>query len=249
MQYLKEKNKIEYTNEDIDKLAFVCNNFEKYIKLNKLGNYTEISNDELWFKIISQLFIINNLPIIKDSSNNAVNEKFKSAISLKSILNHKNKEEYIAHVLLNYDVTQFYKDQSKKIFMLLNNKDVIFSNKVILFDGLNYEQNFNFIRDELLKRNPFSKMKSVSEIMIEFGFSNDVLAIDSRILGFLSSHLNFNVSLEKIQSNKKLYLLIEESIRDECAKLNIKLSIFDRIIFKYLNISAIDYILEKEKMN
>jgi thermostable 8-oxoguanine DNA glycosylase len=96
-----------------------------------------------------------------------------------------------------------------------------------------------------MRRNPSFKMKSASDFMVDLGLSHDVIALDLRIVGFLNTYLDFDQKVEKIQSNKKFYTLIESSLRKECEKLNIKLSVLDRIIFNYLNISAFDYMYLK----
>ncbi|MBM2815864.1 MAG: hypothetical protein HW421_2626 [Ignavibacteria bacterium] len=89
-------------------------------------------------------------------------------------------------------------------------------------------------------------MKSASDFMISLGLSDNVMALDSRIVGFLTNYLGFNVKVGKIQSNQELYRIIEDSLRKECEKMNIKLAILDRIIFQYSSKSAIDFILESK---
>jgi thermostable 8-oxoguanine DNA glycosylase len=90
------------------------------------------------------------------------------------------------------------------------------------------------------------KMKSISDFMIEIGMAQSLIAFDTRIVGLLRKHFGLNVKLDKIQSNDILYKEIEGKLRDVCRELGIKLSLLDRMLFKFNSVSTIEYILEVE---
>lgn len=77
------------------------------------------------------------------------------------------------------------------------------------------------MRDVLLKRLPFFKMKSISDFMITIGASRSFIAFDIRVVGLLNKHFGLNIKLEKIQSDKTLYKKLEEKLREICSELGI----------------------------
>ena len=243
MQYLNDKNQIEFTNEDIKKLTLICDKFKKGVALEKLGYYITLTSDDIWIKIVTQFCVMGSALFFERLDN--VDGKFKdfcNDISLTSIFKSTAQNEYIAGVLRFYKATRFYNQQANKLYSLLSNQSVIKNGKVVLIDGLSYEQGFDQIRDELIKRNPFFKMKSASDFMIGLGFSHDVMALDLRVVGFLNKHLDFNVKVSKVQGSPVLYKLLEDSLRLECKKLQVEPAVLDRIIFRNYG-KAIDDLL------
>lgn len=105
----------------------------------------------------------------------------------------------------------------------------------------------NAIRDELLERTKgFFKMKSISDLMIEIGLARNFIALDTRIVGLFNKYFKLNAKVDKIQSNERLYRTIEEKLQSVCKEIGIELSLLDRMLFRFANKSAIEYILEFE---
>jgi thermostable 8-oxoguanine DNA glycosylase len=222
------------------------------VKLPVLGHYRDRSFDDedLWMEIVIQFCVMGGARMIERLIKDSLKySEFQNEIGLSKLLSIKESERkgYIGNVFKTFKVTRFHSQQAKKITSLFSNSKVIRHRRIVLLDGLSYKQPFNKIRDELIRRNPYFKLKSASDFMIKVGLSHDVIALDTRILGILNDHFGQELKPNKVQGNKRVYELIEEALRKACKRIRIPLAHLDRIVFKFSGKSAIAFILEDWK--
>jgi len=234
------------SDRDIESLGKIKKYLAHKVKLPNLGYYFSLSDEELWLKIVTQFCVMGGTRMIDNLINDEQRwNEFKTKISLNKLLSiRKDRQNYITKILRDYKSTRFYEKQAKKIDELLKNQSVIKDGRLILLDNLSHKEDYEYIRRKLIERNPYFKLKSASDFMIDTGLSHDVIALDTRVVGILKKHFDLNVSLNKIQGNKKIYLSIEQALRDACKQLNLSLAHLDRILFTFSGKDAISFILE-----
>ncbi len=86
---------------------------------------------------------------------------------------------------------------------MLNNPNVVKNGRIVLLNGLSHENDYAYIRNELIKRTRYFKLKSASDFMISVGLSHDVIALDTRVIKILRDHFNLNVTQIKFKGMKR----------------------------------------------
>ena len=198
-------------------------------------------------KIVKELCVMGGTRMIDNLMENKKKyTMFKKQISLTNLLsiNPNQREKYIAKILKDFKATRFYNQQAEKIVEFLKNSNIIARGHVVLLKGLSHKQPAEYIRNELMRRNTYFKLKSASDFMIEVGLSHDVIAFDTRIVNILKKHFDLNVSVDKVQGNKDIYESIEDALRQSCGVLDISLAQLDRLLFRFNNKNVITFILE-----
>jgi len=171
------------------------------VELPKLGHYRSMSDEDIWLKIVIQLCVMGGTRMIDDLINEPSRySEFKREIELKKLLSIKKSDRlnHIENTLKNFKATRFHQKQAEKLNEILDRPKIVQKGRVVLLEGLSYTQPFDEIRDELMERNPYFKLKSASDFMIEVGLSQDVIALDTRITGILEKHFYLNVVTNKV---------------------------------------------------
>ena len=220
----------------------------------KLGNEPiEVEQDQ-WIALIAQFCVMGRAAAWEKLTNNPNQfEDFKKAVSLKKLKEQDDAYNYLRDVFELYRPTRFYNKRAKDIAEIINLPEVANGNELVLFRDLPPKSDYNEIRNMVIKRTKGKlKMKSVSDLMISLGLSKDVIALDTRVVKFLKKHLDYRleglekVKTSRIQTNKKLYLSIENDLREICDHCRIELGTLDRVIFRYSSTNVIDYLLNQK---
>jgi thermostable 8-oxoguanine DNA glycosylase len=247
MFYNSESHITTLDEKDYSKLIKISKHLIHQVYMPQLGLYSSMSQDKLWLSLVLQFCVVSGRRMAEDlrSDEKQLNEfgkklNFRYLTSLKS-----NRKKYISDVLKSYKATSFYNKQAERIEEVLNSPKVIYQNKFILLKDINHEiQSHKEIRDILMKRIPHFKLKSASDFMIENGLSIDVLAINSRIGEVLNHHFRLNLTNNRIQTNKRIYESVENSLRRGCKKIGVPLAYLSRMLYNYSEKDTISYILE-----
>ena len=221
-----------------------------------------MSSEEIWEEILIQFCVMAGAqPIERLMSNEENYSEFLTKLSIDNLLKlTTDREKYISNKLKEFKATRFYNKNAQRIKNCLENEEIVKDGKVTLLEDLKHSGTLNEdqIREVLLKKMPFFKIKSVSDFMITIGAARGFIAFDTRIVGLLNKYFGLSIwtmksgKLEsdriagKIKSNETLYTKIEEKLRDVCRKLGIELSLLDRVLFQFAGKSAIEYMLETE---
>jgi len=234
-------------NKHIKVLEKINKYLSHKVKLPALGHYRSFNDEDLWIEIVIQFCVMGGARMVENLINDSSKySEFKNEIGLNNLSSFKKSDRigHIANILKTFKATRFHSQQAKKIDALFNNPKVIKDGRIVLLGGLSHTQPFNEIRDKLIDRNPYFKLKSASDFMIKVGLSHDVIALDTRIVGVLNNYFGLNLNVNRVQSNKIAYESIERLFRDACKKIKIPLAHLDRILFKFSGKNAIAFILE-----
>ena len=217
------------------------------VELPRLGYYSSLDDEELWLKIVLQFCVMGGTKMIDRLIMDERNwNEFRARMSLRELLAiEKNRSDHIAEILKDHKATRFVNKQARKIDRLLGNQSVIKDGRLVLLHHLSHNDGYERIRRKLMERNPYFRLKSASDFMIVTGLSHDVIALDTRIAKILREHFDLNVEdLNKIQRNERIYLSIEQALRDACNNLSLSLAHLDRILFRYSGKDALSFVLE-----
>lgn len=234
------------SNEDLIKFEKIVNQLESKVKLVKKDNFRKLDNNQLWETIVCQICVMGSSRNWEKLKKSDKYKEFAEKIKLTTIAK-QNDKNYLQGIFKEYKPTRFPKKSAEKLNKILDNKGIVNNFKVVILDGLDSSMDYNEIRNSLMERNPFFKMKSASDFMIELGLSDDVIAIDTRIIGILRKHFSYNLDLGKVQSNKQIYLSLEETLRSMCKKMKIQLGLLDRMLYKYANMDVISFLLTAQR--
>ena len=233
MQIFREKGlwKTKLEDSDYEKFSELINKFKDMdkAKLVPKGHFKELSDDEIWIKLVCQFCVAGGTrKWDKLKSDEARFNGFKRKLSLSLIVPDIT---YVSGVLTN--ATRFYNRAAKFVIDNLTNSDVVQNNRVVALEDLDSSMDFNTIRKTLMERICHFGLKSASDFMISMGLSDNVAAFDTRVIGFLQKHFNFNVDISRIRSDRDRYLSVENSLRKVSEKFGIPLAKLERIIFNY----------------
>jgi hypothetical protein len=81
----------------------------------------------------------------------------------------------IKSLLEQFKATRFHNKSAAKLILMLDTTSIFCKNRAVLLEGLSEKDDSILVRDELMKRNPFFKLKSASDFMIDIGLSHDVI--------------------------------------------------------------------------
>lgn len=247
MYYNSDNQTISITKSDYTKLSKIVEHLIHEADMPELGLYSVMSQDALWMSLVFQFCAISGRRMTEGLRKDEKQlHEFSEKLNFRYLDSMKNKrKEYIAKVLKDYKATSFYNKQAERIEDILESADIINQNKLVLLNGIDHnKQNYNEIRNILMRRVPHFMLKSASGFMIENGVSIDVIAISSRIGEVLNQHFDLNLDNRKIQSSRKTYLAIEEALRKACIHIGIPLAFLSRMLFQYSEKDTISFILE-----
>lgn len=258
----KNEWSVKVTDEDKKKIACIVQKLKSVTDYPPYGKWKNMSSEEIWEEILIQFCVMAGAqPIERLMANEEKYNEFLTKLSIDNLLKlTTDRAKYISNKLKEFKATRFYNKRAKKIKNCLENEEIVRDGKVTLLEDLRHSGTLNEdqIRDVLLKKMPFFKVKSISDFMITIGATKGFIAFDTRIIGLLNKYFGLNIwtlksgklesdrIADKIQSNGTLYKKIEQKLRDVCRELGIELSLLDRVLFQCARKSAIEYILETE---
>lgn len=226
------------------KLLHIIEKLAPQTKTPKLGRWKKLSDENIWSHIVSQVCVMGSaMPMEKlRRSDNSV--AFESALSLSTLSTKRDKPRYIETQLAKFKATRFKNRAARRLAAAFANPSIIQEDRVVLLKGLPHGDP-HAIREELLRRSKgLFKRKSVSDLMIAVGLSHDVIALDQRVVGLLSTYLGYNRKFSNLQSSRSIYLSVEDCLRSVCKEANVTLGNLDRMLFGFAGLTAIEYLIE-----
>ena len=246
--YISSANHKTYlSREDLQKITEITKYLIDRIPVPQLGLYKEMSEEELWLHLVSKICAVGGAELLYELKKD--DEKFREfgdRLSISVLLTKKDlRKEYIAGVLKEYKATRFYNKQAEKIDALLSHPSVIYKGHFVLLDDIDHNKlSYKEIRNLLIARNSYLKLKSASEYMIEVGLSIDVIGLNRPVADVLMNHFGLQVYRYKLQNTKYIYESVEEGLRRGCEQVGIPLAYFDRMLTHFIGKDAISFILE-----
>jgi thermostable 8-oxoguanine DNA glycosylase len=237
---------VEITDEDKKKIKCVATKLKPKTEPPPYGKWKDMGPEDVWEEMLIQFCVMGSArPIEKLLASKERYNEFLEKLSVEALSKIPfGRKEYIAKQLKEHKATRFYNKRAERIEDCLENKAIVKDGKVVFLDDLKEQEMLDEdqMRDVLLKRLPFFKMKSISDFMITIGASRDFIAFDTRVVGLFNKYFGLNIKLEKIQSDEVLYKKLEGKLREVCREIGIELSLLDRMLFRFN--SAIENVLE-----
>lgn len=244
MQFTKTKDGYLATLSPGDVALFdrVVDSLLPYANFDELGQYRTMTAEEFWSKLVGQVCVMGLAKLW---------EKAKTDIDTIALLRFdtvrtkKDPETYLAEILKAKSATRFHPNAAKKLAISVGNKDFFASGKLVAFDSLPHDLGADAVRNALMDRSKHFGMKTASNFMITTGLSDDVLALDSRIAGFLNRHCKLKPKASWLQSNPAGYRAVEQALREYVKQKGISLAKLVRTLFQFTTRSVVDFIASK----
>ena len=231
------------TPESKRKLLHVIEKFAGHAKTPKLGRWKTLSDEDLWSHIVSQVCVMGSAIPMETLERDGRRPDFDAALSLATLAGKRDRITFIAEQLKEFSATRFHKKAAERLEAALSNQGIVNAGRVVLLDDLPAGKP-DEIREELLGRTKsLFRRKSVSDLMITVGLSDDVIALDQRVVGLLNTHFGYNKTFDRLQSSRDLYLSAEACLRGVCKEAGVSLAELDRMLFKFAGLTAIGYLV------
>lgn len=212
--------------------------------VEKLGRYRRLRSDDLWPLLVSQICVMGSARGMERMPEGSEERaRFDKDTSLSTWRTEKFSPRYMANTLKGHGATRFHAVAAQKLKDLVDTPTVVQGAEVVLLHELPGRRSRDAIREEIIKRCPDFKLKSASDFMITVGLSHDVIALDTRVIGFLTRFLDYNLPAARVQSSERIYLSVENALRDVCDASGQALAVLDRAIFRYSTMSALEYVM------
>ena len=230
--------------EDHAKIARLLSVAEGRITLPALGRFEAMSTDDVWFALVSQVCVMGSARGMEAIVGSAdVRQSFIEA-SRPALMRAKGKgTERLAAVLSEFKATRFPTKNAAVLREIVASPSVYSGSRFVLFDGLvlggDRDETRRTLRDRVRRFN----LKSASDFMITTGLSDDVMALDTRVVGALRRYFGYTTPVGLVQSKPEVYLSVERALRSACAEIGKPLALLDRAIFQLAGRSALDFIL------
>jgi thermostable 8-oxoguanine DNA glycosylase len=228
-------------NTDREILGRIVRCFGQFVEVEPLAQYRTMTPDDVWLVLVGQVCVMGSAGHMERlQSDDAMREKFKDAVSLQVVGLQHNPVSYLEETLRNFSVTRFPNRSAERLVSVLQSLGVFQGSELVLFEGLSHNSGAVQTRDEIIERCPAFRLKSASDFLISVGLSHDVIALDTRVVGIMQKYLGYNLTPERIQSHRGVYLSLEAALREFCREQNISLALLDRLLFRFSNLGAIE---------
>lgn len=209
-----------------------------------IGAYKRMTDSDIWWHLVVQICVRGSAKHMDSLA--ADPEKFdlaKQEIALDRVT--QNGRSFLRQILNRYGMTRFQTRAADAIFDLSRNPKVVKDSRITLLDGLQSIKSVHEQRSELMRRCAVFRLKSASDFMITVGLTDDVIALDVRVVGALNRCLDLELKAGRIQGSRAIYESIEDALRKVCQKAGYPLAVLDRTIFQFTSVNAVDFILTK----
>lgn len=200
-----------------------------------------LSPDEAWHQLVGQVCVMGSATgMDRIGKDKAERDRFRRATSLRAWRKADFEVAYMVSALKEFRATRFRKKAAKRLRRIATNSEVVKGTRVVLLKRLPRSRDPDVVREELLRRCPEFKEKSVSDYMITMRVSRDVIALDVRVVGALREYLGFNLLAGRVQANKRIYRSVEQALRGVCEQAGFKLALLDRTLFRFKGKNELD---------
>jgi thermostable 8-oxoguanine DNA glycosylase len=225
------------------KLLHIIDKLARHTDVPEFGRWKRLSSEAQWNHLVSQVCVMGSAAPIEEVKRGGNLSAFQDALSLAELDRRKYRPSYIEGVLKGFKATRFKKKAAKRIATAATTPTLVQNGKVVLLKGLP-QGGVDDVRDELMRRSGgvFGR-KSISDLMITVGLSDDVVALDQRIVGVLNDHLGYARKFGGIQASRPQYLSVEDCLRGVCHEAGISLARLDRALFEFAGLTAMEYLV------
>jgi thermostable 8-oxoguanine DNA glycosylase len=246
------------------RIELVVKEFGAGVDLREFNVWKDILKedpDEFWVKyLVGQFCVMRGIRLWENLMNGNDWDAFSKEMRLSGLVNKSDLSAYLTGIFGKFKPTIYWRKAADKIARFVKNPEVVRNGKLVLFDnldGLDEDEK----RDRLLERTKhFFKMKSISDLMIEIGMGREMVAFDTRIVGFLFDYVGLRLEPDvpsvtrdkkraritaKVQSDENLYKKMESELRTICREIGIPLGLLDRILFRSVSMTAMQYVFRK----
>lgn len=234
------------TPSDLERIGHILKVFGPHVRLEPLEGYTSMSSSRVWHALVSQFCVMGSARGMENLARDPAGlAKFHAATDLPALAKKRFDVDHLADVLRSFSATRFPKRAATGLKAVIDSPTSVRDGECVILAGLTYEQPAMTVRDTLIARCPAFKLKSASDFMITTGLSQDVVALDTRVVGALRKYLGFNLKVGAVQNRREVYLSVESALRDACEGHGAKLGRLDRVLFQFSGISALDFALRQ----
>ena len=210
-----------------------------FARFDKLGLYRRMSAADFWLKLVGQICVMGSA---RHWEKARADRETMTLLHYDAVRARRDPAVYLAKVLEERKATRFHPNAAKKLADALENPSFFASGELVAFNALPHRHGSDAVRDALMDRWDGFGMKSASDFMITVGLSDDVVALDSRIVGFLNRHCKFRPQASSLQSNPARYRAVEHALRDYARSKGISLAKLDRILFQFSAGGLVEFI-------
>lgn len=237
----KKNAKTVLSDADCEALSRIIDLFGQFVELERLGRYSTMSAQDAWMALVIQVCVMGSARHVgRIESDTAKRKQFEAAVSLEQVGHQSNSLSYLRDTLRDFSATRFPQKSAERLMTVLQSSTVFQDGHLILFQGLSHTHDAIQMRDELIKRCPVFRLKSASDFMIGVGLSQDVIALDTRVVGILQNYFGYNLNPAQVQSNRRVYFSLEGALREFCRGKGVSLALLDRLLFRFSDIGAIE---------
>lgn len=210
-----------------------------FARFDSLGQYRRMTAEDFWRKLVGQVCVMG---AARHWEKAMTDKETMALLRYDAVRAKRDPVAYLAKVLEEKGATRFHPNAAKKLAGALMNRSFFASGKLVAFDSLPHKHGADAVRNALMDKWVGFGMKSASDFMITVGLSDDVLALDSRIVGFLNRHCQFKPKAGALQSNPARYRAVEQTLRAYARNKGISLAKLDRTLFQFSVRSVVDFI-------
>jgi len=215
------------------------------VKVEPLGRYRTMAAADVWWGLLGQVCVMGSArPWDQAQLSTGTATNLTRALAFSAVAAQPHVASYLEDMLRKFKATRFHKKAAEKLTRVLQTPSVFRGSRVALFEGISHRDDPVAVRNTLIKRCPIFRLKSASDFMISVGLSHDVIALDTRIVGILRRHCEFDHKAEQIQSSSGYYLSVESALRAFCREQQFSLALLDRLLFQFSALSAIDLVVK-----
>jgi thermostable 8-oxoguanine DNA glycosylase len=234
------------TRENERVLDLVVRSLAALTSVEPIGTYKAASAADVWWRLVGQVCVMGSAKFWDQAKQKP---EVRTELSFSSTSDARGLKKRISQTLSKHNATRFPNRAAEHLVKLRLNDQIFRNNKITLFSGLTHAEPRDKVRNVLLERCSVFKLKSASDFMISVGLSEDVVALDSRILGFFKKYGKLDKTASSIQSNPNAYLAVERALRAFCAERGITLALLDRMLYRYTNESVVDVLTRNEEFS
>lgn len=238
--------KIDFDRTELTRWKRLVTQFGPFVKMRKPRSWLQASNHELWSRFVKEFLVRGGTRLIERiEKERKRRDNFLRQTSLRSLARATSPVRQLTLALKG--TTRFPQKAAKSIAECCKNQKVVRDGRFVLLHDLPKLSNDLELREEILRRCPALGFKGASDFLISIGAAQNLVAIDTRILGCLQTHFGAKPEIRRARSSRPLYLALESALRKVAETNEISLAQLDRTIFQASGKSLLDFLLEKKR--